>query len=404
MNHITEKSAALFTRSLQYLTGGTSTASKRALYDGDEPAVIVRGKGCRVWDADGNEYIDFRNSLGPVTIGYANEEINAAICRRLEEGIVFGHPHPLEGEVAALLTEVIPCAEQVRFLKTGGEACAAAIRIARAATGRDRIVQIGYNGWLNAVGAGASVNPREVSSGVPPGIPRAVSDLFYVGHWGNEEEVTHFFETAGEEIAAVIVAAGYPRMQDGEHFLPFLRAITERYGALLIIDEIVTGFRIALGGAQEYFRVVPDLAVFAKGMANGMPLAAYLGKEKYMRQLDRAIVSSTYGGETLSLAAARTVLEIYRREKVVEHLWRIGTRFWDEAAALVRHYGVPVEFQGFAPCKAIVPADAASREAFFRAAYRNGLSFYNVSYVNFSHKPADIDQALERLEKALREM
>lgn len=400
----TRKSAALFKKSLTRLAGGSSTVSKRAIYGKDEPAVIVRGKGCRVWDADGNEYIDFRNSLGPVTLGYAVDEVNEAIKKQLEDGIVFGHPHPLEGEVAAMLCEVIPCAEQARFLKTGGEACAAAIRIARAATGRDKIVQIGYNGWLNAVGTGAAVNPRDKSTGVPPGVPKAVADLFLVGHWGNEEELEQFFAAEGGNIAAVIVAAGYPFMQQGETFLPFIRALTKRYGALMIIDEIVTGFRIAVGGAQQYFQTVPDLAVFAKGMANGMPISTFLGKKKYMEVLDKAVVSSTYGGETLSLAAAKAVLEIYRRENVVEHLWRVGSLLWNGAAELTRHYGIPVEFKGFAPCKAVVPADPATGEAFYRAAFRHGLSFYSVNYVNFSHRDADVDQALERLKKALRTM
>jgi glutamate-1-semialdehyde 2,1-aminomutase len=400
----TKKSTALFTRSLEYLTGGSSTASKRVTYDGDEPAVIVRGKGCRVWDADGNEYIDFRNSLGPVTLGYAVDEVNDAIKNQLENGIVFGHPHPLEGEVAEILCGIIPCAEQARFLKTGGEACAAVIRIARAATGRDKILQIGYNGWLNAVGAGASVNPRETSSGVPLGVPKAVSDLFYVGHWGHEEEIEKIFAFDGPNIAAVIVAAGYPEMRQGETFLPFIRKITEKYGALMIADEIVTGFRLALGGAQEYFKTTPDLAVFAKGMANGMPISTYLGKKEYMQFLDKAIVSSTYGGETLSLAAAKAVINLYQRENVVEHLWRMGEKMWDGAAMLARQYGVPIEFKGFAPCKAVMPAEPKLGEAFFRAAYRNGLSFYTVNYTNYSHKAADIDDALERLEKALRTM
>lgn len=402
--HRVETSEAIFRASCRYLAGGSSTGSKRARLAGDEPAVLVRGKGCRVRDADGNEYIDFRNSLGPVTLGYAVDEVDDAIRAQLADGIVFGHPHVLEGEVAKLLCEVIPCAEQVRFLKTGGESCAAAIRVARAATGRDRIVQIGYNGWLNAVGAGAAVNPREQSGGVPPGVPRCVAELFHVARWGDEAGVRAIFEARGPEIAAVIVAAGYPDIELGKTFLPFLRQLTREHGALLIADEIVTGFRLALGGAQEYFETIPDLAVFAKGMANGMPISTFLGRAEYMAVLDRAIVSSTYGGETLSLAAARATIEIYRQKKVVDHLWKMGEKMWGGAAALAEQYGLPLECRGFAPCKQLSSPEPDFMDRFLRAAYRNGLSFYNVSYTNFSHKERDIDEALERFEAACREL
>ncbi|MCC7299653.1 MAG: aminotransferase class III-fold pyridoxal phosphate-dependent enzyme [Verrucomicrobia bacterium] len=400
----TSKSLAIFQESEKYLVGGTSTGSKRVSFSPDEPAVIVKGKGCRVWDADGNEYIDFRNSLGPVTLGYGFKPINDAIKEQLDNGIIFGHPHPLEGEVAKLLCENIPCADQVRFLKTGGEACSAAIKVARAATGRDKIIQIGYNGWLNSVGEGASVLPRQQAGGIPLGVPRAVSELFYVATWNDRAAVEQIFSNHHGDIAAVIVACGYPDIEAGHTFLPFIREITEKYGALMILDEIVTGFRLAIGGAQEYFNVTPDLAVFAKGMANGMPISTYLGKSKYMQLLSKCIVSSTYGGETLSLAAAKAAIETYKRENVVGHLWKVGQKMWDGAEEIMKRHGVAVTFKGAAPCKIAVAETPELHERLFRAAYRNGLSFYNANYVNFSHKSGDIDEALERLEKAVREL
>jgi glutamate-1-semialdehyde 2,1-aminomutase len=149
MNYSLEKSWRMYKESRNYLAGGSSTSSKVPVFENSEPALIMNGKGCRVWDIDGNEYIDFRNGLGPITLGYCIPEINLAISKQLENGFIFGHPHPLEGEVAKLLVEAIPCAQRVRFLKTGGEAIAACIKIARNATKRNKILHCGYNGWLN---------------------------------------------------------------------------------------------------------------------------------------------------------------------------------------------------------------------------------------------------------------
>ncbi len=383
---------------------GTSTCSKAARYMPEEPAALVRGKGCRVWDVDGREFIDFRNGLGPVTLGYAFPEVNEAITAQLADGIVYGHPHCLECEVAELLVEVIPCAEQVRFLKTGGEALAACIRMARAYTGREHIVQIGYNGWLNALGAGGLALPSLAASPTPPrGVPGELSRLHHTVGWGKLDEAERVFAQMPGEIAAVVVAAGYRDMDLGETFLPGLRNLTEEHGALLIHDEIVTGFRIALAGAQEYFGVRPDLAVFAKGVANGMPLSVYGGRAEIMNVLNEVIISSTYGGEALSLAAAQATIAVYRRENVVAHLWHMGEQMWGGLNRLFERHGLPIRMKGFWPCAQLCPPEGAPpdiMERFFRAAYRNGVSLYGVNYMNFSHREADVAEALQRLDQA----
>ena len=228
--------------------------------------------------------------------------------------------------MAELVCKCIPCAERARFLKTGGEAAAACIKLARHATGRDLIVQIGYNGWLNSLAAGTRILPGQEGPSVPPGVPRAIAALHRGCGWNDTEGVRKVFEESGKQIAAVVISADYARMEEGRAFYPFLREITTRYGALLVHDEIVTGFRVALGGVQEYFGVTPDLAVFAKGIANGMPLSVYCGKADVMDRLSEAIVSSTYGGEALSLAAAKATITTYRNENVIAHFWRMGER------------------------------------------------------------------------------
>jgi len=382
---------------------GASTCSKAPTLLPEEPAVIVRGEGCRVWDADGREFIDFRNGLGPVTLGYKYPAVDEAIRRQLDDGILYGHPHPLECEVAELIVEMVPCAEKARFLKTGGEAMAACLRIARHYTGRDHIVQIGYNGWLNSLAHNTRVLPgagRQVEA--VPGVPECVGDLHHSAEWNDAETLQQLFDSLPGQIAAVVVAADYEQMADCKTFYPFLRELTQRHGSLLIYDEIVTGFRIAVGGIQAYSGVLPDLAVFSKAFANGMPLSVYTGRKDVMEACERggAVISSTFAGEALSLAAAKAVLLTYRDHDVIGHLWKQGQLMWEGANRLFGQYRLPVQVKGFWPCPMFVfePAAAGLRDAFFRESYRQGLSFYNVSYVNFSHAERDIEEALQRLD------
>ena len=195
-------------------------------------------------------------------------------------------------------------------------------------------------------------------------------------------------------------------MDAGRSFYPYLRAFTERYGAALIFDEIVTGFRIALGGVQEYYGVTPDMAVFAKGIANGMPLSVYCGKSKWMDAYGKAIVSSTYGGEALSLAAAKKVIEIYRSEDVIGHLWRMGARMWSGLDKIIKEYNLPVQMGCIdRPIAFFVPrpgADSGQVQKMTPAIFKAGVSLYNGGYVNYSHQEEDIDEALERIEGAVK--
>ena len=404
---MTTQNACWTERLQQVMPWGSSTCSKAPRFAPEEPRVIVRGKGCRVWDADGREFIDFRNALGPITLGYGFPAVDAAIREQLDSGIVFGHPHPLECEVAEALCRAIPCAEQARFLKTGGEALTACIRLARYVTGREHIVQLGYNGWLNSLAAGGALLPGQQTASAPPGIPAALSALHHSAPWNDIAALETLFAAYPNQIAAVVVAADYASMAAGATFYPALRKWTQEQGSLLVYDEIVTGFRVAVGGVQEYFGVRPDLAVFSKGIANGMPLSAYVGRREIMAALDKMIVSSTFAGETLSLAAAKASLRTYETEDVIGHLWRQGETLWSGLNALFARYSLPAQARGLWPCPQITFSGSDSgltREAFFRAAYRNGVSLYDVSYVNFSHRDADIAETLERLETACKEV
>lgn len=392
-------------RALAVIPVGSSTNSKAPVLLPEEPEVIVRGRGCRVWDDRGREFIDYRCALGPVTLGYADPRVDAAIRAQLDDGILFGHPHPLETTTAELFCSLVPGAEAARFLKTGGEALAAVIRIARACTGRDRVVQIGYNGWLNSLAAGARVLPGATSDAVP-GVPAALAALHHAVDWGDRETLEELFVAHGSEVALILVAADYPSIPDAAGFYRYLRALADRNGALLAYDEMVTGFRVALGGMAEATGVLPDLSVFGKGVANGMPLSVYCGRREVFGVLDRGevVVTSTYGGEALSLAAATATMTALRDDDVVTRLHESGTRLRDGMNALFAESGIDIRLEGHPACPQFVSDDERALEAFLRAAFRNGLSFYRVVYVNAAHTDADIDETLQRVAAAIDEV
>jgi len=361
-----------------------------------EPCFLVRGEGGRVWDVDGNEYIDLRCGLGPISLGHRFPAVEAAIREQLENGVIFSYASPLEVEVAQRLVEIIPCAESVRFLKSGGEAMAAAIKLARAFTGRDVVLKCGYHGWLQMTGA--------------PGVPACMSDCLREMRWGEIGPYEEAFAREGERIAAVSVACSYGDAERGHTFYPALRELTQRHGALLIFDEIVMGFRLARAGAQEYFGVTPDLAVFAKGISNGMPLSCYLGRRDVMETVRRATISSTFGGDTLALAAARAAIDTYRSEDVIGHLWERGRQLQEGMNGLFHELDVPAAVTGFPPCCQIgfTTDDAKRNSALFlqfeRELFRRGVILYTVMYVNYSHTAAEIDEVLNRMGDALRAM
>ena len=395
--HQVDQSWALYDEAIEHIPMGSQTHSKapREALRGIEPCYLVKGKGCRVWDLDGNEYIDFRNGLGPITLGYGIPAVDEALRRRVDEGIIFSYPHPLEAELAARLVQWIPCAEQVRFLKTGGEAMAATHRLARVHTQRDRLLTCGYHGWLNSQGAGVPAATRATYTALP---------------WGDISPYEEAFAKNGDAIAAVSVACAYAEAELGGSFLPQLRELTLKHGALLIFDEIVTGFRLDRAGAQAYFDVEPDMAVFAKGMSNGVPLSCYVGRQEVMALAQVASISSTFGGDTLGLAAAVAVLDIYESEDVVETLWGSGRQLQQGFNGHCKRLGLQAGLRGLAPMPQWVfdAADAKRNSALFlrfnAELLKRGVIVFSVCYPNFSHAKDDIDCALSAMAEALEVM
>lgn len=306
-------SVELFDKAIELIPGGSQTGSKRpsVFAPGAYPIYVDRGRGSHVWDVDGNEYIDYVLALGPITLGYCYPAIDKAIRGQLERGIIFGLLHPLEVEAAEAIKSVVPTAEMARFFKTGAEAVSAAVRVARAFTGRDKVASYGYHGWHDIW---ACASPPPASDGVPKEFRYLVHSFSY-NDFDSPSSLRSLLERHPGEFACVVMEAISYWDMPKEGYLQDVRRLTEEHGALLIFDEIVTGFRLALGGAQEYFQITPDLAVIGKGVAAGMPLSAVVGKAKYMSRMADLMISITHGGETLSLAACVSAIRDVQDEE-----------------------------------------------------------------------------------------
>ena len=388
-----DESRRLFARARRLIPGVSQTNSKRppAFAPAGYPAYAAYGKGSHVWDVDGNEYIDWILGLGPISLGYQYPSVDRAIRTQLDKGIIYGLLDPLEVTVAANLVDLIPCAESVRFLKGGGEATTAAARVARAFTGRELILTNGYHGWQDQWTA--TVN----DGGVPAAVGTTVREFPYA----EIDALRDIFASAGDSVAAVLMS---PALKDAPPpgYLGAVRDLCDQNGALLIFDEVVTGFRFSLGGAQEYFGVTPDLACFAKAMANGMPLACFCGRADVMAITENLKITATYGGEALSLAATAACLEEYRNNDVISHIWRIGRRLIDGTNAAAVDVGCPVRRTGFPPLSHLEfrgeteEESSLMRSYFIRGAAARGVLFHHggLSYVCYSHTDADVDVTL----------
>jgi glutamate-1-semialdehyde 2,1-aminomutase len=327
-----KKSEELLARALQAMPLGSQTFSKsKTQYPlGVSPYFMVRAKGCRSWDADGNEYIDFINSLAAVTLGYNDDDVTSAVSKQLQDGVIFSLPHPIETLVAEKIIEMVPCAEKVRFGKNGSDATAGAIRLARAFTGRDRVAVCGYHGWQDWY-IGSTARNR--------GVPKATSDLTHTFAYNDLESLEKLLIEYPQQFAAVILEP-MNVVEPSKGFLEGVKTLAHRHGALLVFDETITGFRYANGGAQEYFNVTPDLATFGKGLANGYPVSAVAGRADVMQLMEEIFFSFTFGGETLSLVAALATMQKLQREPVIKQMSLQGTKLLQGLNALINKHGV----------------------------------------------------------------
>jgi glutamate-1-semialdehyde 2,1-aminomutase len=300
---------------------GTQTFSKsKTQYPvGVSPLFATKAKGAFIWDVDGNKYIDLVNSLAAVTLGYGDSRISRAVKKQLRQGVTLSLPTKLEAEVSELIVDLVPSAEMVRFSKNGSDATSAAIRLARSYTGRDHVIVCGYHGWQDWYIGSTSRNK---------GVPSAVTELTHSFEYNKIESLKIKLDLLQNKVAAVIIEPmniAYP----APGFLESVKDLTHKAGAVLVFDEVITGFRFAKGGAQELFGVTPDLATFGKGIANGFPLSAIVGKKEIMSEMEHVFLSGTFGGELLSLAAAKNVLERHISEDICGDLVNKGNLLFE---------------------------------------------------------------------------
>ena len=374
------------------LASQTFSKSYLQYIKGQAPLFATRAKGAKIWDIDGHEYIDFINALLPVVLGYQYPEVDEAIEKQLKKGIVLSLPSPLEAELAELLIKHIPCAEMVRFGKNGSDATSGAIRLARAVTGRDYVAVCGYHGWHDWY-IGSTVR----SLGVPVSTQKMTHRFIY----NDSRSLERLFKKYPRKFAAVIMEPmSYEEPKD--NFLQKVKALTHRHGALLIFDEVITGFRFDLGGAQKLFGVTPDLAAFGKSMANGMPISALVGKRKYMEKVKDIFYSFTQGGELLSIAAAIATVKAMKRRKVIPYLWRLGAMLQKGTNELLARHGLsnviqvkgkPV-WQVFSIHEANGFSDLEIKSYIQQELLQRGFLWYGSHNMSFAHTKADIDKLL----------
>lgn len=395
------KSEELLERALRTIPLGSQTFSKsRTQYPhGVSPYFIVKGQGSHVWDVDGNEYIDFINSLAAVTLGYNDPDVTEAVQAQLEDGIIFSLPHPIEMQVAEKIVEMVPCAEMVRFGKNGSDATSGATRVARAYTGRDRVAVCGYHGWQDWYIGSTARNK---------GVPKVTRELTHQFTYNDIDSLQRIFKEWPDQVAAVIMEPmNTTEPKDG--FLHKVAELTRKNGAVFIFDETITGFRFANGGAQEYFGVTPDMATFGKGLANGYPVSVVAGKAEIMRQMEEVFFSFTFGGETLSLAAALATMTKLQNKPVIATLKTQGEKILTGLRELIKKYEVEhiVSFSGlpnwsFLNIKDVAPYTMWEiKTLLLQEMFSRGILILGTHNMSYSHSDTDIANLLAAYDAVL---
>ena len=411
-----KNSKKIYYRSKKVLSG-PSTFSKGVdqFAYGISPYAISHAKGAYTWDVDNNKYLDTVMSLGAVLIGHNHKEINESIFNQLKKGTIFSLASSLETEVAELLTERIPSAEMVRFGKNGNDVTSAAVRLARHYTNKDHILFCGYHGWQDWYICKTSMNG---------GIPKIVSKYSHRFNYNDIDSLTKLFEKFKNKVACVIMEpiskekpicqkiCSFCKLSNKNKcrgFLNQVKKITHKNNAILIFDEVVSGFRFSRGGYQSISKVTPDLSCFSKGMANGMPISVLVGKKEFMKKSNEIFYSLTYGGEALSMAATKTVLNYIDKHNVTKHIEIVGKILIKKVNDLIKSYEMEnvMEIKGFPQKSFIIFKNYYDYTAEdFRTFWIQQLTKYKIltlgtHLLSFSHKEKEINLLLESYEKVL---
>ncbi len=393
-----EKSQEYYNRALGLIPSVTQTLAKgpSQYVDGVAPKYLIKGKGSHVWDVDGNEYIDYNMGIGPLVLGYSYPKVDEAIIMQLKDGITFSLMHPLEVQVAELIREVIPNAESVRFSKTGADVTSAAIRLARAYTGKDKILCCGYHGWHDWY---ISVTSRN------KGIPHAIQNLTYTFNYNDIDSLRNSIDdnTAAVILEPVVFEA--PK----NNFLHEVAGLCSKKGVLLIFDEMWTGFRMEIGGAQEYFGIIPDLATYSKAVANGMPLSVLTGKKEIMQLAENDIFFyTTFGGEVLSLAAARITIKELIEKRVPIYLNEKGRLLREGYNRITEKLDIPYTKCVGYNFRSMVTFNHESIDPLLLKSFvqqemiKRGILWSGFHNLSFSHSDNDINYTLNVYEDVLK--
>jgi len=406
------ESERLLARAKELIPGGMMGIRRPYNFvPGEYPVFFTHGKGGHVFDVDGNEYIDFLCGYGPIILGYQEKEVDEAVIahiRRVGPGC-FSLVQPIQNELAEKVRECIPAAEQCVFMKTGSDATNLAVRVARGRTGRTKVIRCGYHGWGDWC--------VEVKGGVPQ---KLWEDTFEF-HYNDLCELEDLMRRIGDETACVIVTPvghplAHPVQAPSPGFLEGVRELTYKYGAVLVFDEIRSGFRVSLGGAGAWYGVKPDLACVGKAMANGYAISALVGVRDVMRVLEKEVfVSSTYFPNSLEMVAALKTIEILERDRVLDQIREKGQRFLDRLHQVITESGVLAQVSGIPQMPFITfpedPKDPAKtyrarRTRFYTEVIRRHvfLQPYHHGYICFRHTDADLDAAVTAVAEALAEV
>jgi glutamate-1-semialdehyde 2,1-aminomutase len=391
------QSDALYARALKIMHPVTQTLAKGPgqFMKGVAPKYLKKGKNAHVWDADGNEYIDYNMGIGPVSLGYCYDRVDEAIARQLKDGITFSLMHELEVELSELIHSIIPNAESIRISKTGADVCSAAVRVARAFTGRAKVLCCGYHGWHDWY---IGITSRD------KGIPGEVKDLTNTFEYNNIESVIRSMDAD----TACVILEPFIFEAPQNNFLQQLQEACRKNGTLLIFDEMWTGFRIALGGAQEYFNIKPDLAVYSKAFANGMPISLLTGRKEVMQLFEKDVFFfTTFGGEALSLAAAIATISEMKEKNVAAALDKKGAILKDGYNQIAEELGIAsyTRCSGY-NCRSMITFDASAGDPLLLKSFvqqemiKRGILWAGFHNLCFTHTDSDLDYTL----KAYREV
>jgi len=392
------RSEQLFARAQQIVAGGTTQGkAPNTLIPGEYPIYAARGQGAYLWDVDGNRFLDFILAYGIIVLGYCDPDVDEAAIEEIRQGFAFPLTRPVQNELAELLVEVIPCAEMVHFFKTGSDATTAAVRLARIVTGREKIVRWGYNGWHDWCCL------REA------GIPRHVREDVLTFRYNDLDSLEDVLRAHRDQVACVIMMPlEIEPPQPG--FLAGVKELAHQHGAIFILDEMRSGFHLALGGAQEYYGVTPDMATFSKALSNGYALSVLAGRRDLMSAMSQTYVSSTFFTNSIAMAAAVATIRKLQREQVIPHLWRLGQGLMDGLEELAHDLGVEARTVGVAPMPFLTftYADPEVRETaryvFYREMVRGGVLLHpnHHWFVCAAHGEHELAHTLEVSEAAFR--